>query len=280
MAVIESITRQGFVWGLTVICQLKGIPLNAELLLRRFPPPYDLTALQQAAMELGLKVSLQSVHLSDIHPSSLPVLVVMEAAEATSAHLDPKPTEDSETAGDNAEAGLALILRADGERVLCLLQNTAIPQTLPLSQFEKEMTGQVIFFTPQHEQVNEQGEVTQAKNNKQPLSGRFGFRWFIPELLKHKKIWREILVASFAIQLVALATPLCTQIIIDKVVVHHTTSTLVVIATALAIFLIFNAAMGWVRQYLVLHTGNRMDAVLGHHVFSHLLHLPMGYFDH
>ncbi|MSQ74123.1 MAG: hypothetical protein EXR27_23070 [Betaproteobacteria bacterium] len=54
----------------------------------------------------------------------------------------------------------------------------------------------------------------------------FGFKWFIPELLKHKHIWRDVLMASLAIQLMALATPIFTQVVIDKVIVHHTVSTL------------------------------------------------------
>ncbi|NOT15672.1 MAG: peptidase domain-containing ABC transporter, partial [Methylotenera sp.] len=115
--------------------------------------------------------------------------------------------------------------------------------------------------------------------NQDPVK-EFGFRWFIPELLKYKKIWSEVLLASLTIQLVGLAVPICTQIVIDKVVVHHTTSTLIVIGVALFIFLIFSAIMGWVRQYLVLHTGNRIDATLGHKVFSHLLDLPVRYYDH
>ena len=61
----------------------------------------------------------------------------------------------------------------------------------------------------------------------------FGFRWFIPELLRHKAIWRDVLLASLAIQLMALATPVFTQIVIDKVIVHHTMNTLVVIGIAL-----------------------------------------------
>lgn len=48
----------------------------------------------------------------------------------------------------------------------------------------------------------------------------FGFSWFIPELLKHKSLWRDVLLASLAIQIVGLSTPLFTQVIIDKVVVH------------------------------------------------------------
>src|SRR5439155_17550559 len=108
----------------------------------------------------------------------------------------------------------------------------------------------------------------------------FGLRWFIPELLKHKRIWRDVLLASLFIQLIAMAIPLCSQIIIDKVIVHQTSSTLVVIAVALSIFLVFSAGLSWIRQYLVSHTGNRVDAVLGMAVFTHLFQLPIRYFEH
>jgi subfamily B ATP-binding cassette protein HlyB/CyaB len=62
--------------------------------------------------------------------------------------------------------------------------------------------------------------------------------------------------------------------------VHQTSSTLIAIAVGLAMFLLFNAAMSWLRQYLVLHTGNRVDAVLGSQVFGHLLRLHLPYFEH
>ena len=88
-----------------------------------------------------------------------------------------------------------------------------------------------------------------------------------------------ILLASLSIQLVALATPLFTQVIIDKVVVHQTHSTLIVLGVALILFMVFTSVMTWLRQYLILHTGNRIDAVLGSQVFRHLLRLPLPYFE-
>ncbi|MBL8380951.1 MAG: peptidase domain-containing ABC transporter [Burkholderiales bacterium] len=108
---------------------------------------------------------------------------------------------------------------------------------------------------------------------------RFGFGWFVPHLLRHKTVWRDVLLASLVIQLIALAMPLTTQVVIDKIIVHQTFNTLWVIAAALALFVVFNALLTWARQYLVLHTGNRVDAVLGSRVFEHLLKLPVGYFE-
>ena len=55
-------------------------------------------------------------------------------------------------------------------------------------------------------------------------------------------------------------------------------STLIAIGVAMTIFMLFTALLSWVRQYLVLHTGNRVDAVLGQAVWEHLLKLPVSYF--
>ena len=61
-----------------------------------------------------------------------------------------------------------------------------------------------------------------------------------------------MLAASLAIQLVALATPLFTQVVIDKVIVHHTRNTLWVVGIALIMFMVFSAVMTWMRQQYIL----------------------------
>ena len=85
---------------------------------------------------------------------------------------------------------------------------------------------------------------------------------------------------SLVLQLLALGLPLFTQAIIDKVVVHRTDSTLIAVALGMGIFMLASATLTWVRQYLVLHTGNRVDAVLAATVFEHLFKLPPRYFQH
>lgn len=273
----NSLSRETFVWALASLCALHRIPFDAELLLRRFPPPYGTSTLQQAILAYNFKAALQTLAVQDIHPAAFPALALLKPD--AHAEITREDSGNNEEAASAAPYTLALILKADRERVLLLTPGDTAPQTLTLAAFNALSTGQILLVNRQAAALGEDGLIGKAQPTDKPQPA-FGFKWFIPELLKHKKIWREILLASFAIQAVALATPLCTQVIIDKVVVHHTTSTLIVIAVALGLFLIFNAAMGWVRQYLVLHTGNRMDAVLGHKVFSHLLHIPLRYFDH
>jgi ATP-binding cassette, subfamily B, bacterial HlyB/CyaB len=154
----------------------------------------------------------------------------------------------------------ALLIRAERERLLYYGPGSTRPDALLAESFE----GTVILL--RHESAEAASRTA------------FGWRWFAAELLRHKRVWRDVLLASLFIQLIGLATPLGTQVVIDKVVVHHTTSTLAVIAAGLAMFLLFNAAMSWLRQYLVLHTGNRVDAVLGSQVLSRLLRLHLPYF--
>ena len=176
-----------------------------------------------------------------------------------------------------------LLIKADAERVLFFRAGAQQPETLLLSEFSRHFRSDILLVARANTQSTVDLEAEQSA--AAPESGKhghipFGFRWFIPELLKHKRVWRDILIASLAIQLVGLMTPLFTQVIIDKVIVHHTQSTLIALAVGLVMFMLFNSAMTWLRQYFVLHTGNRIDAVLGSQVFRHLLHLPLPYFEH
>ena len=147
---------------------------------------------------------------------------------------------------------------------------------MPTSDFSALFDGMVLPIGRATQAANEPG----AQEDKPETQGReFGFGWFVPELLRHRIVWRDVLLASLSIQLMALATPLFTQAIIDKVIVHQTHSTLMVVGFGLGMFMLFSAAMTWVRQYLEIHTGNRIDAVLGTHVFGHMLRLPLRYFE-
>ncbi len=149
------------------------------------------------------------------------------------------------------------------------------PETIAIDEFFKLFRTDILLIARKEQNASEGEEAASSAKEPEP----FGFRWFIPELMKHKRIWRDVLIASLAIQLVGLVTPLFTQVIIDKVVVHQTQSTLIAIAVGLVMFMLFSSAMTWLRQYFVLHTGNRIDAVLGSHVFRHMLHLPVPYFE-
>jgi subfamily B ATP-binding cassette protein HlyB/CyaB len=236
----STLTAEDFVWLVGSLCQLSRVPFDAALLTQRFPAPHDRRQLLEACRALDFRVGE-----SAIGRAAFPCVAFLKGGAS-------RP---------------ALLLKADRERLLYFAAGSEAASTLPLAQFAERFERDVLLV--RHEESPESTS-----------TGAFGWRWFGDELARHKRVWRDVLAASLCIQLIGLAMPLGTQVVIDKVVVHHTTSTLAVIAAGLGLFLAFNAAMSWLRQYLVLHTGNRVDAVLGSQVLRHLLRLHLPYFSY
>ena len=108
---------------------------------------------------------------------------------------------------------------------------------------------------------------------------RFDISWFLGAIQKYQHILFEVLIASFFIQTVALATPLIFQVIVDKVLVHRGMSTLEVLMIGLGILSVFDVVLSGLRSYIFSHTTNRIDVELGARIFRHLVELPLAYFQ-
>jgi len=236
-----------------------------ELAAQQLASPYSTDSLEQAALAYQLDARFRKARPERLHKECFPVI----------AWLQPKAMAASAPAGEEEEAVPALILQADPESLLVVEPDDNAPRAVPLAEFRARYLGRITRVVPHADPATDPDSESQARHAR-----AFGFSWFVPELLRHRKLWQEILLASLVIQLIALATPLFTQAVIDKVVVHHTQSTLIVIAIGMALFMLFSAGLSWLRQYLVLHTGNRVDAVLGSAVFERLFKLPPLYFQH
>jgi subfamily B ATP-binding cassette protein HlyB/CyaB len=239
-------------WALRSLATLQQRPFDADLVQREFPPPHDEHVLIHAARRLGFRARAFDVAADALAALPLPALLRLRG-------------------GVDIAFGLLLRIDDDGS-ALWLRQGESEPTTLALSEVVAASDGRCYLFKSEDAPVAD----PDAGIDDAP----FGFRWFVPELLKHRKVWHEVLSASLVLQLLALGLPLFTQAIIDRVVVHRTESTLLALAIGMAVFMLFTALLSWVRQYLILHTGNRVDAVLGAAVFAHLVRLPLPYFRH
>ena len=240
-----GVSAQDFVWLTGSLCQINRIPFDPHLLLQRFPPPHTVRNFLEAVRSLGFRTGK-----GGLGRPAFPCVGFLKGEP-------PKP---------------ALIVKGDDDRLLYFAAGSNSPTVIPADKLAEH-------FEPALILVRHEAATAKAADGA-PVRENFGFRWFATELLRHKRIWRDVLAASLFIQLIGLATPLFTQVIIDKVVVHQTGSTLIAIAVGLFMFMLFSAGMSWLRQYLVLHTGNRVDAVLGSQVFRHLLRLHLPYFEH
>jgi len=259
------LSSEEFVWSVGSFCALSRIPFDHNLLLQQYSPPYTTDSLIKAMRDLGFKCKIHASPVKKLDKLTLPFLAVMKNEDKTDE-------KENEAQVSVQKASCVIVSDITLEKVVLFKAGTNTPIEMTIESFQKNYLGFVILAAKQNEDVNDPDAVS-TRNEK------FGFRWFIPELLRYKRVWRDVLLASLVIHMLALGTPLFTQVIIDKVVVHQTQSTLIAIGIGLAVFMIFSSLLTWVRQYLVLHTGNRVDAVLASNVFDHLFKLPPRYFE-
>lgn len=210
---------------LVLLARFHGLPADPDHLNHQFAEPgkpFTSTEILRAGRALGLKARAVQSRWDRLAQTALP---------AIARHKD----------GHWFVAGQI----ADG-KVLIQDPLERRPLALPRGLFEQAWSGELILITRRASLSNG--------------GGRFGIGWFIPALLKYRRLFAEVLAASFFLQLFALVTPLFFQVVIDKVLVHKGLTTLDVLAIGLLLVSLF-------------------EVILGAQLYQHLLSLPIAYFE-
>ena len=230
--------------GLVLIARFFGLPADPDHLTHshgQAGKQFSLTEIIRAGRGLGLKVRSTKSTWERLEKTPLPAMV------------------------QNIDGSYYILAGLKDDQVLVQNPSEKNPQTINREDFLKNWTGKVILFTKRASLTNP--------------GGQFDISWFIPALVKYKKLFLEVLLASFFLQLFALMTPLFFQVVIDKVLVHHGLTTLHVLAFGLLAISLFEVVLSGLRTYLFSHTANRVDVMLGAKLFKHLLALPIAYFE-
>ena len=202
-----------------------------------------------AARRLGLKAKLASTTPERLSLATLPALALV--------------------ADDDGLRRTVVLAQCDGKRVLFQDPSESIqggrPVIEPLAAFTHRWSGELILVT-----------------SRAALAGdlaRFDFSWFVPSLVKYRRLFGEVLVVSLFLQLFALVSPLFFQVVMDKVLVHRGLTTLDVLVIGLSVIVVFESLLTILRTYVFSHTTSRIDVELGARLFRHLLGLPLSYFQ-
>lgn len=139
-----------------------------------------------------------------------------------------------------------------------------------------------IYLTREKFESSWKGEVILAKRTYSMLDADqpFSLKWFIPEIMRQWPSFWNVGVAAVFIHLIALVVPLYFQIVIDKVLVNSALQTLQVLTVGICIALVFDAVLGYLRSYLLLHATSKIDIRVATRTFGHMLKLPMNFFEH
>ncbi|NKB37458.1 MAG: type I secretion system permease/ATPase [Gammaproteobacteria bacterium] len=230
--------------SLVILSRLHGLPADPGQLRHQFGQSgqtFDNTAILRAAKSLGLKAKLFNSNWERLLKTELPAI------------------------GIHKDGHYFLIGQVAQDKILLQDPNEQGPVSLTEEQFMAIWSGDLILIT------RRAGMLSEIR--------KFDFSWFIPGILKYKKLLGEVLLASFFIQLFALITPLFFQVVIDKVLVHRGLTTLDVLAFGLLVVSFFDVVLNGLRTYVFSHTTNRIDVALGAELFKHLLRLPIAYFE-
>lgn len=230
--------------SLILLARFHGLPVESDQLIHEFRQPgqlFGVTEIMLAAKKLTLQVKKVSTTASRLDRTPLPAIAISKAGE------------------------FFVLAQTDGDTFLTHQPSAARPVVLSESEFSELWSGDLILFASR---ASVSGELA-----------KFDFSWFIPAVVKYRRLLGEILLVSFVLNLFALVTPLFFQVVMDKVLVHRGLTTLDVIALGLLVVSIFEVVLSALRTYVFAHTTSRIDVELGARIFRHLLALPMAYFQ-
>src|SRR4029077_488344 len=107
----------------------------------------------------------------------------------------------------------------------------------------------------------------------------FGLGLILSQLLRDRRIARDIAVAAITLSILALGPIMFWRILIDRVLYYRSFDTLAVMCAAMAVLIIFETVFGYMRRLLVLHVTARIDAKLSTYMFNKVLSLPLDFFE-
>lgn len=233
---------------LVLVARFLGVPADPKQIAHdrgKGDDPYPLEDLSRIAKRLGLVGRIRRCPPGKISQMPLPAIA------------------------DLADGDKAIILKieddTDNPRVLVQLGRSGGPEIWTGEELHARFAGRLLLLT--------------AREMMAGATRPFDISWFIPALIKYRKPLRDVLVASFFLQLMGLVSPVFFQLVIDKVLVHHSLNTLDVLALGLAVVLVWETLLSGLRTWLFVHSTNRVDAELSARLFRHLLNLPLSYFE-
>ncbi|MDB5451135.1 MAG: peptidase [Phenylobacterium sp.] len=252
-ATAEASARSTLLEALAVVGREQGLDLTVDIIRRRFSlSDKELTTSEAVglAAELGLQARPLRVRWRDL-PRLRKVLPAILTLRTGAALVLEAFMEDPNT-------GQVAVIKDPSSHE----ETRAV---VDQAQLEAVWDGELMLVKRAHGQSPEE----------QP----FGLMWLLGQVLRERRIFRDIGIASLATTVFAIAPPFIAMIVIDRVLVNQSSATLSVLALSLGLLVVFDAILTFVRRLLVEATATRIDGRLNLYIMDRLLRLPMDYFE-
>jgi subfamily B ATP-binding cassette protein HlyB/CyaB len=248
-----STSTSSILHAFALVAQRRGVEVSVEQLRRTYvfrddePPARMIIAIARDSGMEGRRITARWRDLGRLH-ASLPAILCLND-------------------------GTALILESFREQTgsgpVAILRDPTVASDALIAIDEARLTeqwsGEVVLLKRRHTVVDE----------SQP----FGIRWLFGQVMREKGLFRDIGIAAFIATVFAVAPPFMFMIVIDRVIVHHSYSTLAVIAAAIGLMILFETILSFLRRVLTQVATTRIDGRLNLYLMEKLLKLPMDFFE-
>ena len=160
----------------------------------------------------------------------------------------------------------AVLLEVRGRDALIFAPGVADPMWVALDQIEPAFTGEAVVV---------EADPTRERAGERPWDKVRRQHWFWSEVWKVRREFWPVMLAALVVNLLALAVPLFTMNVYDRVIPNKSVPTLWVLAIGVALALSFDFVLRLARSQLVDEIGHRLDERYSQKLFEKVMNLPM-----
>lgn len=231
---------------LAFLTRYHGRPQSPSVLLSGLPLSggrISIDMFQRAAARAGLRATVVKRQISRIHPWSLPAVILLK------------------------DGGAAVMIerKDDGRYVLVMPEAGDTTVEVTQAELEERYTGHEILVKPEFRFAGRDEGVEFAAQRS----------WFWGTLGQNRWTYIQVVLASILINLFALANPMFTMNVYDRVLPNNAVETGVVLAIGTGIVLLFDFILKNLRGWFIDFVGRRADVILACRIFDHVLDMKI-----
>ncbi len=231
---------------LLILSKLHGRPINAISAVSGLPLDNGLltpSLFERAAKRAELACSMVKLPITELNKALFPTLLLLEGGRAC-------------VLNEVTSSGKAKVIYPELDE-----SETEIS----IDKLQSEYTGIAVYVRPLFRFDPRAPEIRGTRHK----------HWFWGAILEHKTLYKDVLKAAFLINSLALAVPLFTMNVYDRVVPNNATDTLWVLATGVFIVLIADFMLRTMRGYFIDLASSRIDVKLSSFIMERVLGIRM-----
>ncbi|PSW03941.1 type I secretion system permease/ATPase [Photobacterium lipolyticum] len=200
--------------------------------------------LPRAAEKAGLQAKASKMALNEISPLLFPVVALLKGGDACVILSIEKDKNEAEVVLSHADS---------------------TQQWISLEELDNQYSGHLFLIKKRFHYDERSPEILKTRNG----------HWFWSTLWESRSIYRDVFIASILINIFAIAAPLFTRLVYDKIVPNLAFDSLWVLAIGITVIFVFDLILKLMRSYFIDLAGKKSDLLISAKIFSKVMGIRM-----